>query len=495
MKISLTILLLSAFTAHAAITELVFGVPPPNPANSYFVDSVDGNDSNDGLRTNTALATISALMSKAQFGTYTNNLKCGSLWREQLTLTANNTTTKSYGSGVPPILDCADVVAAGQWSKTGGRTFVYQFTFTNALGSTSFIRVWEDSTNACLPLASSLANCDSTAGTYYVADPTTSPQTVYVHATGDGNPASNGKVYEYSQRDYGFDGWTTLRTGTTLTGIWTRRNLDNNGSAQLFGTVDGCVFSDGTKHNVLLEPGSTINNSFITNCYYPIGSSIPLVFFTGTGTGQINTASNCVIRSDITGGVGIYAHNGSSGYYARSRILDCTISNFGTGVSPEGRVLEVVGGSISNCDSAILPSGFGCVVTNVAIDVGSTSTHRGIEFYASTASTNHLSNVRLYGNCAYMLMVPDGIAALVTLDNCIITGGLVANGSGGTNQFVCRTNTFTGTMSFVVISAGQVVDADYNSYGASYGFQIAGVSKTFDQWKTATGQDAHSTKP
>jgi hypothetical protein len=82
-----------------------------------------------------------------------------------------------------------------------------------------------------------------------------SPWTLQIHATGSGNPNTNGKTYEASVRNNAclFSG-----SGAAVSGVRAQRALSNNGAfeAGLNANVSRVLSVDGTKHNVLINSGS-----------------------------------------------------------------------------------------------------------------------------------------------------------------------------------------------------------------------------------------------
>ena len=125
----------------------------------WYVDSVNGNDTNSGKSPATAFRTISAATSHLGAGD-SIGLARGSQWREQFTLPAANIMVGAYGSGNRPLLDASDAIATGDWSKTAGSTVTYQASEPHdiATGKT-FIRVWEN--GALLKYQTSVALVDA----------------------------------------------------------------------------------------------------------------------------------------------------------------------------------------------------------------------------------------------------------------------------------------------------------------------------------------------
>lgn len=307
-----------------------------------YVDAVNGNDSNTGASPAQAKQTISAV-------TLTTGLSIGlargSYWREQIGSTLSvpdGVTVGAYGTGVMPVLDGADVVASG-WSKTGGQTNVYQVTWAYPAASTGeYISLWENGIR--LRWVSSIALCDATAGTYYVANTNgTGSATVYVNATGSGDPAGNGKTYEIAKRSggiYGGIGWTVRN-------IHTRRTLSNNGSLVVLGAslVQNCLAEDGTKHNVFIGAGSVCEDTIGWKTDWPDRSnSTVFVAYAGSGIGYSATFRRCIVSvpisvaatalaaaKDITG---FYAHTtGDAAKWDAITYEDCAVTGCVSGYS------------------------------------------------------------------------------------------------------------------------------------------------------------------
>ena len=97
----------------------------------------------------------------------------------------------------------------------------------------TWVNAWEN--GSFLVRATSIANCDATPGSYYPNADTgngTIPTTLYIHTNNGSNPGRNGRLYEYSKRQYAL---RSVLAGVTIVGLWTRRNLNNNGSLGVTG--------------------------------------------------------------------------------------------------------------------------------------------------------------------------------------------------------------------------------------------------------------------
>lgn len=315
---------------------------------NWYVDSVNGNDANSGKTQSQAFATIGALTGKVS--TYQRiGLARGSYWREQLRITPNNVTVAAYGTGKMPTLNAADVAVNASFTKSGGYTNLYQRTWTNQFGENGkmFYSVWEDGRR--LIRATSIANADATPGSFFAATPTVgSTDTIYVNAVGSTDVTANGKIYEISKRDYGLK----LADNATARNIHTMYNGHNNGSLEvgLNAYVSGCLFEDGTIHNVLI--GSGVMEDCIAwkqEVYATFGGATMYVAFTGTPSlnvifrrcraigGSIHDPNN------VGGNVGFLSH-GPTPRYNSITYEDCLTVNLGSGFSPEVDNLYIIGG-------------------------------------------------------------------------------------------------------------------------------------------------------
>jgi len=315
------------------------------PTANYWVNGQTGNDSNVGTFAS-PFATPAHGASVLTTG-QTLAIAGQQSYRSEAIPTVVSTIVGWNGT---PLIDASDPISTGAWSKTGGYTNIYQATVTveNAAG-VGFICVWEN--NVCgpnFPYVSSLASLDTATNGYYVASQsaiTGTSQTVYVNATGHGNPSSNGNVYEVNTRlqaVYCF-------AACTLSNVNTRRNLGNDGSLKTSqgSFVSNVKASDGTKHVALLTCGSAVNLT-INNSYYAGQAKNQLVIFDNSPSGCDVTLTNLVtINTNETGGA-VYGH-ANAGQFGTITLINPTL-NAGTGgfggVAAAAQVIS--GGSIAD---------------------------------------------------------------------------------------------------------------------------------------------------
>lgn len=210
-----------------------------------YVDSVGGDDANPG----TALAPVKSLSvaqsmasligSSAKIGA-----KRGSYWQESL----NWPYVGAYGVGIPPVIDCSDVLTG--WALTEyENTYVATSLVETTLVLTSQYFIWQDDHEMVLGSSASTL----TAGTYYV-DTSGSYPVVYVHTFDSDSPVSHEIcINNRMESIWTFSGSADVRD------VVTRRSLDHNGSIYLLSTssqMTRCLCESGGKHNAYIGGGS-----------------------------------------------------------------------------------------------------------------------------------------------------------------------------------------------------------------------------------------------
>ena len=390
------------------------------PEIDYYVDStipVGG----DGLTADTPIKTIAALLALSPAAGSVIGLKSGSSWQEQFVFPANNITLKSYGTGDYPLLDASDLIAPESFSKTVGRTNVYEVSLaveTSAVAA-EYPSVWVNNTR--LTKAADLATCDTTPGTYYHASPTdVTPITIYVHAPGSTDPTSDGKTYEASVRGSGATCYA--RTGCIIKGVRGRRNYSSYGSITVgVGclAVD-CKADDGNTHNLFVRPSGRAVNCSALNFYDSATAPIPYIFYENSPSATHEMPfHNCSLDADAyTSANGYYCHT-TSGEFASVTYKSCGSNNVSTPYSFANTSLGNVSGG---------------TITNFLIILNSTSpvTCKGITGSAARASAH-------WGNLGV------GCTSAVIEDNNVVfdtSGHLRVLGNNKT--FVLRDNTITG---------------------------------------------------
>lgn len=300
----------------------------------FYVDSVAGDDSRGGRSEANAVKTLAA----AQAATLARGngtrigLKCGSEWRDRLHLdTLDQITVDSWGDPAlgPPVIRCDDILS-GTWQTSSDRadanTAVYSRSFTH-VGASNWLAFWENGTR--LEWASSLASCQSTAGSFFITGANVGlaggTVTLYVHPFGDTNPNSDGKTYEGTTRDVAID----ARDDSIIRHVHGRRAAGQYGALQLRDNalIERCLGEDGTRHDILVASGT------IRRCVGWIlhrdsrTDKISLEGFAANAAGKTVTWDTCVAVS-ATGTT--FQENGIGGHtsgtpYDEWSVINCSV--------------------------------------------------------------------------------------------------------------------------------------------------------------------------
>ncbi len=308
----------------------------------YYIDSVSGSDANDGLTMATAkqtLAGFDALGVKDNNGIRVGFAR-GSSWREQLQVNGgSNQVWGAYGSGARPLINAFDVPANASFSKTGGRTYVYEISISHPVGSVGID--WINCLEDTIPLVhvADVATCDTTPGSYHVASITTSPTTLYVHASDSSDVTANGKTYEHTRRDWCFRKIAVGSCG--FHGLHCRGGFNGEGNLVLPATVASNLLLDfGGRHHMQIEDG-VVRDSIFNDHYFGRQSGGTLVAFQDDASGKSARFENLTFRNDNSGRnmddnifcTAMFAHRGGGGDYARLDIINCDVERHTNGVS------------------------------------------------------------------------------------------------------------------------------------------------------------------
>jgi len=312
-------------------------------AYDIFVDSVNGDDGNDGLTAATAKQTLSAitLADGLHIG-----LARGSSWRESIVNTTfNNVSICAYGTGAMPIIDCADVASAGGWTPHGSFAGIWQRTWTHDALTGQYISLWEDGER--MYWVSSEANLDAASEGYYVA--TTgggATSTVFYKPTGGADPSGSGIVVEIATRLYAIN--DNFTDGWKVVDIHTKRSLSLGGSLYLAGSngvIRRCLAEDGTSHNLFIGANGLVEDTICWKADWPDRVNAAMfVAYTNDGRGYSATFRRCVAvgetaqaiyaKANALGYDGFYAHTaGGVQYWDNLTFEDCSGKNLITVVS------------------------------------------------------------------------------------------------------------------------------------------------------------------
>lgn len=311
-----------------ALRQILLG----RPAFDFYVDSVNGSDSNSGKSASSAFKTIGKLPALG-IGQKVG-LARGSSWREQLSVSSADVTVAAYGAGNRPILDASDLIASNSWSKTAGLTNVYNTGTINFImggDATSWVNVFEtgaagDNANGqFLKFVADQTTCDSTAGSYTIAGQSTAggvpvSASIYIHATDSSDPRSNGYTYEFSNRRAALYFSTGAVRGRII-GIEGRKACSNSGAFDLDAGdgsrffVDNCLGRLCNDHILFTSGDSTVQNSIFIDSYWGSNAANHIVFYENVGVGRNFYSINNVFQQDQNPGSSvptcILSHSGS----------------------------------------------------------------------------------------------------------------------------------------------------------------------------------------
>ncbi len=492
---------------------------------NYYVDSVNGNDSNDGLTASTAFRTLAAATTAVGSGSNKAiGLAKGSTWKEQLIL-SNNTgaIVASYGSGSMPLIDAGDTIPASSFSLASGQTVTYQasLTFTGSTGTEQRL-IWEN--NANLVQVSSIASVESTAGSFFYSNYTSSSATVYIHAKDGSNPGSNGKTYDYTNR---YNAISITGDNCRVDGIRTRRQRDNNGSIEIFGdncTIANGIAEDGHKHLAYMQEGSTVQNYVFKNAYNGT-DNFPnyLVFNKNVGTGLNNVVTGSTFTTDPTvvpasGGIvtqfptSVISHTNTSGSFGTLTASNNTHSQTSGYQMANAGNQSISGDTFTNCTivgttaDAVTVSISSITVTNPL----NVSTSFGL-FKSSNPASGRVA-VTYTGitvNSGTNLIQISGNNLDSTFTNSSITAGDTSSRapqgllriSGTGNTLTVNGTTITQTVAaatFYNLATDTTYVGNNNTFvrpSGAYNFRRNStvVATTISAWQTYSGQDANST--
>ena len=480
----------------------------------YYVDSVNGNDTNSGLSPTLALRTIAAL-SNLNYLRPTNvlNFAANSVWRESLGTPSgrfySNTLFQAYGSGTPPLLDASDAIPTSAWLKMPGYNNIYAATvFPEGADSSPLaagvltINVYAN--GLALTNAPSLEALDTNGWGCYVASSSASPTTLFVNTT-NGNPATNGILYEFSSRQVGL---AALGVSNTVIGLWTRRNLHQTGSLQCgdYSVVSRCWASDGSKHNFVVGAFSSVYDTACSNAYFASGDNVQFVAFSPVTNGPVHFYNCSAIQSwpavpaVIANCVGFYGHTGAQQCFTAITYSNCV--SLGNSDAFDGWAENV---SLTNCQGN---GSIGVSGANTYI-VGSTiyaTNGRAASFgpsgqrlwiLNSTVTTTLSGQEGIYGNPILSLVISNSFVGSSTNGF-----GIYASGAPLTN-LVMYNSTISGWWGYYELAKPPIsFKADNNTYVSAHGgscvFVIGGTNygAPYSGYQNAFApNDLHSTFP
>lgn len=443
-------------------------------------------------------------------------LNADSSWNESLSLTVSRDVS-SAGKGEPPVISGADTVTgwtaegtANVWQKTG-------WTHDVPSGTERFI-VIED--GKILTRVADVATCSSTPGSFVdVRGSSGSPITLKIHATGGGNPNTNGKTYEATKRWLGLE--SKANVAIDVQGpVECRVACTNNGPFYALGTarVSQVLATYGTKHNFFLA------NGYARDCISYLadiptsdeGSNTIYVSYMNDPTGKSYTYERCGAIQPLGGGTALsghtcfFAHSATAGVnYASGTIRQC----WGMGAVYGGHA----GGATSITEQGCYWRALGFISSsNFSHTTSQTMGYIYKTYDGATGSTNVFVG-RTLTDCAYFFekrISTDATACRISSGaNTITRTALVMGGAGASNancfESVATSGSLTVNNSIIAgfsgnllnVPSGVAYTGDYNifwtdnEFNPTVGFNgvYRGTSyTTLSGWQGATAQDKNS---
>lgn len=419
----------------------------------WYVDSVYGSDSNDGLNPFGAFKTIAKLLTVWQPGESVG-MASGSHWREEMVYPGAYSKVYAYGTGGTPILDASDVALNASFSKTAGQTNVYEITveIDSPVGYSNWINIWEDDVN--MLYVTSVANCDATPNSFYkTAESGT--VTLYVHASDSSDVTANGKEYTFSKRRTGA---RMAYVGCHIEGIRTQKNLQADGSLLFNPSCTGtdCWAYFGSKHNVYYGEDCVLTrvhavdaNYNASSTYFVLNQDTP----TGLGAYLVEcTATKTQAASAGSAYTGFHGHNNVSGSFGTVNHINCTVTGMEKGFT------------MNNAD---IVNWVNCTTTGLGI-CGYNPRFSGT-VYTIDGGTHVIS-----GSDSNQVVFIDSAGTTVNIQNCTFTAdrpnqeALIYATADATINFTDNAFAITATTGAyrVVLYSASVIDftADGNTY-------------------------------
>lgn len=374
---------MSSFADIAYPTDIT---PPVEQPNNWYVNTVSGNDSNDGSTPATAWKTADKITTESQYCGMLDSNAPGPGGGDILTIDTsgaplvidtNTLTFATQGLKVQPVsgqtyIKCQaeEFLASSAFTPTAGLAKTYQTTDTQAL-----VVAWENDkwmwhvksasygaaaavtnpqTGVTTNYATTGAALDAVAGSFY-----TDGTNLYIHPFGDTNPITDGNTYTRSLNRSGGLGAVEFTAGNYLAnGFYVRKTAlvdsgDNDYGAYCFqdgvstgaglsNSVVGGYFAYGDKHCFGSTTGVTDSTLLVldTECeqgqpYCGYGGQTPFVSYSGATTADnvhIYRGCTCLDRSGLigstsgdpvgTGGDIILSHNNGTGISFASITFD-----------------------------------------------------------------------------------------------------------------------------------------------------------------------------
>lgn len=450
---------------------------------TYYVSN-SGDDGADGLSSGTPWLTLSKVAGETFSAGDVICLRRGDVWRESIAFPSSGSpgvpiVVKPYGSGSDPVISASDTATG--WVATGGQTIVYQI--SKALVANGVAMVWEDAVR--LTSRASVALVEANPGSFYWD---TGGNILYISATDQGNPETNGKVYEATGRTFCLkdNGKKYLRfEDLCLRHSWgsdsTYGNLEISGAHNLFlrGSSHGV-----RRHAVQILAGAVRSYVDYMDIYDAV-ASYAVSFF--------GRCSGCAVRRcTIRDSAGYVTMHGASGAATNmplyASVYKCTMSNAD---SAADITLLKMFEFYSNQWCEIR----GCTISGVALDNAVLFKEGRVYGFRFIANVLDVSQVQNISDPIFLSATP-GVQFLHNLFTGNNSRRVIRayNGSTGT---VISGNVFYGCDEAIDIDAASQAGtrSDRNvfySMVTRVGRWGASTYTTLTQWQSGSSQDANS---
>ncbi len=225
------------------------GIRPPD----FYVDSVGGDDGNDGLTPATAFQTLAAAQSAiSSFGNGAKTaLVTDSEWNEAFVLTPDHLSFVVEGTGAPPIIDgCVPI--PGPWTQPDAITYPDVWSAGDLTrpnpdgGGQPSNRIYV--AGAAPRRASSLADLQTNGG-FYTSSATATTATYYVKSATD--PNTDGILREWSKFDNQINGSASTNLAVIGPMEFSRFAGHDGGLFADSGRASKLLLRDGTVHHLV----------------------------------------------------------------------------------------------------------------------------------------------------------------------------------------------------------------------------------------------------
>lgn len=408
-------------------------------------------------------------------------------------------------------LNAADVVTG--WTQPDNVTYPNVWSKAIAhemLSSEDRLIVLED--GEPLSHRTTIVDVNTNAGSRYILNGTAlgsnNPATVYIHATGSGDPNSNGKTYEVSVRQYGLE----VGDNATIRQLRAENGGNNYGSIKSGSNtlLERSFMKMASRHHVVAGSG-TIRDCIGYKSDVNIGTGqIAFTIYKNTPlAGDVCTFERVHVLDGMPDGVktpmgGFYMHGGTaSNNFPAVIIKECsTRKNLDASFAGYGDSFELVNSYAKEFYRYCFPV---CNTLTMRRNMGNVGTSGFL--YCGTAPANALAlNATINNNAVYStgslgvsyLLVPPGTynisnESLYLADPSFILD-IRDNATANFNYNVVRVNT---AARVIALSAAATYTGDHNIFTLSSAGEfktlMGGVVRTtLADWQTVSGQDVNS---